>query len=161
MERFSAGAVTIGVEFRILTAELLATMGKQASPELGVLNDTGVSLHVFVKAADGDLERLRFDCFQDDPHYHYISWPKKANDHVFVDPTVHGDILTWALETIRARLPQMLEKAGVENAEQLVDRKKIEHILPLVTESAYRARFGADKDRITRGALADGQRLRA
>ena len=42
-----------------------------------------------------------------------------------------------------------------------MDRKRIEQILPLVTESAYRSRFNVDKDRITRGAMADGARLRA
>jgi hypothetical protein len=161
MEMFKAGDVTIGVEYRILTNELLQTMGRKTASELGDLNDTGVSLHVYAKAADGDLERLRFDCFKDDPHYHYISWSKKTNEHVFLDPHVHADTLVWALEVIRARLPQMLERAGVDNAEQIVDRRKVEDILPLVTESAYRARFNADKDRITKGALADGARLRA
>jgi hypothetical protein len=161
METFKAGAVTIGVEYRILTNELIATMGMKASSDLGQLDDTGVSLHVYAKGADGDLERLRFDCFKDDPHYHYISWAKKTNEHVFIDPHVHGDILAWALETIRARLPEMLERAGIENAEQVVDRKRLEQILPLVTESAYRSRLNVDKDRITRGAMADGARRRA
>src|SRR5665213_568962 len=71
-ERFTAGAVTIGVEFRVLTDALIAAMGKKAAPEIGSLDDAGVSIHVFVKAADGDLERLRFDCFRKEPHYHYI-----------------------------------------------------------------------------------------
>lgn len=155
MEMFSAGAVTIGVEFRILTDDLIAAWGTKADSEFGELNDAGVSLHVFVKAADGESERLRFDCFQEDPHYHYVSWPDKHNYQVFLDPTVVGDPLAWALGCIRARLPQMLEKAGLGNAAQLVDQKRLEEILPLVAASAYRARFQVDKTAITQGAMAD------
>jgi hypothetical protein len=159
MEIYEAGAVSIGVEFRVLTQELVAALGKAVSQELGRLDDVGVSLHVFVRAADGELERLRFDCFQDDPHYHYLSWSKQRNDHVFIDPTLHGDVLAWALNVIRTRLPQMLERTGIENAAALVDARRLEAILPRVTEAAYRARFHADRARVEQGALADGARL--
>jgi hypothetical protein len=161
METFKAGAITIGVEYRILTDALLAAMGRKASAELGSLDDTGVSLHVYAKAEDGDLERLRFDCFKNDPHYHYISWPQKRNDHVFFDPNLHGDLLAWSLDLIRTRLPQMLEKTGVADAAQIVDQRSLEEVLPLVTESAYRARYHANSETIAKGAIADGQRLRA
>lgn len=161
MVSFNAGAVTVGVEFRILTEELIAALGERPNPEYDGVNDLGVSIHVFVKAADGDLERIRFDCFEDDPHYHYVGWPEKKNDIVFIDPAVHDDVLAWALGTIQSRLPQMLEKAGIENAEELVDRRRIEKIMPLVTEAAYRARFHTNTDRITAGAINDAKLLRA
>lgn len=161
MERFGAGTVTIGVESRVLTEALVAAAGKKAAAEVGTLDDSGVSIHVFVKAADGDLERLRFDCFQNEPHYHYISWRRTYNDHVFVDPTVHTDFLAWALDMIRTRLAKMLEKADVENAAQIVDQKRLEEALPFVAAAAYRMRCHADKERITGRALADAARLRA
>jgi hypothetical protein len=157
-ERFSAAAVTIGVEPRILTEELVAASGKKPAPEVGKLDDGGVSIHIFVKASDGDRERLRFDCFRNEPHYHYISWRNSYNDHVFIDPTVHSDVLAWALNIIRTRLAQMLEKCDVENAAQYVDQKSLEVIMPLVAEAAYRGFCHVDKERVERAALAAARR---
>ncbi len=55
----------------------------------------------------------------------------------------------------------MLERAGVANTERLVEQKRINDILPLVAEAAYRAKYTSDKDSITRGTMAQGERLRA
>jgi hypothetical protein len=155
MEKFHAGAVTIGVEFRILTSELIAAWGEAANAKGEELNDAGVSLHVFVRAADGISERLRFDCFQEDPHYHYVSWADKHNYQVFLDPTVVGDPLEWALRCIRTRLTPMLVKAGVGEAAEVVDQQRIDAILPVVAAAAYRARFQVDRAAIAQGAMAD------
>ena len=70
LQKFTAGAISIGVEYRVLTDDIIKAMGLTAVEGMQNLNDSGVSLHVFAKAADGDLERLRFDCFEDDPHFH-------------------------------------------------------------------------------------------
>ena len=160
-EIFELGAISIGVEFRVLTDEIIAATGRKSSTELGSLNDSGVSLHVFAKTAEGNLERLRFDCFQEAPHYHYLSWSQRRNDHVFIDPTLHGDVLAWVLDLIRTRLVPMLRRTGIEDAERLLDQRELEERMPRLTEAAYRARFHADTQRISRGALADGARQRA
>ena len=154
-------ALSIGVEYRIITNELVETMGQKASAEIETLSDTGVSLHVYVKAADGNLERLRFDCFADAPHYHYLSWAERKNDHVFIDPALHHDVLAGVLDLIRTRLPHMLRKTGIENPEAMVDQRLLEATMPRVAEAAYRARFHADVKQIERGALADGALRRA
>ncbi len=153
--------LSFGVEYRILTNELVEAIGRKQSAELGPLNDTGVSLHVFVKAPDGELERLRFDCFADAPHYHYLSWSERRNDHVFIDPTIHGDVLAFVLDLMRTRLPAMLRRTGLENTDHLVDQQLLEVAMPRVAEAAYRARFHADAGKIAQSALADGARRRA
>lgn len=160
MEKFGAGPVTIGVEPRILTEELVAATGKKPAPEFGKLDDAGVSIHIFVRAPDGDRERLRFDCFKNEPHYHYISWRNTHNDHVFIDPTVHTDVVAWVLNLIRTRLSQMLEKSDFDNAAQYVDQKALNAVLPFVAQSAYRAVCNMDKKRAEpeRVALADARR---
>jgi hypothetical protein len=94
MQKFAAGAITIGVEFRLITDEIVGALGLSetaASNDYTNLNDNGVSIHVFAKAADGDLERLRFDCFQDDPHYHYFLSAGEIIDIIHMDPTIVGD----------------------------------------------------------------------
>jgi hypothetical protein len=116
-----AGAVKIGVEYRLLTDaiaaanEVIAAAGaslEAASVTSPVpLDDRGVSLHVF-SAGTAPQEYLRFDCFDEDPHYHYISWSAMSNEMLHLDPIADGDPLAWALERIRTRLPQMLARAG-------------------------------------------------
>jgi len=162
MQTFAAGAVTIGVEYRLLTDEIVGALGlteAAAANNYANLDDNGVSIHVFVEAADGDFERLRFDCFQEDPHYHYFTSGLQIVDIIHIDPNMTGDPLAWALDRIRSRLPQLLQRAGVENAAQLVEPNALERILPLVTEAAYRFRYGSDREDTRRSALEMARRM--
>jgi hypothetical protein len=159
-EYFEAGNVRIGVEYRVLTeavaaanrAALMGATGDEVG-KLEELDDCGVSLHVYGQSssngADGAwLEHLRFDCFQEEPHYHYVGWARRSNEVLHVDPVADGDALAWALDRIRSRLPQMFERAGVPQLAAMVDLRAIEAIMPRVTEAAFRARFHADKSSI-------------
>lgn len=110
---FDAGRVRIGVEYRLLNQAIAAASTVDAAgggDSAGAIqDDRGVSLHVCGMDEGGEpYEYLRFDCFDEDPHYHYISWREKRNEMVHVDPVADGDPLAWALERIRTRLPQML-----------------------------------------------------
>jgi hypothetical protein len=157
-----AGAVKIGVEYRLLTDaiaaanEVIAAAGatlEAASVSSPVpLDDRGVSLHVF-SAGDAPQEYLRFDCFDEDPHYHYISWRGMSNEMIHLDPIADGDPLAWALERIRTRLPQMLARAGAEEVAARLDPSEIERALPRVAEAAYRARYQSDTGTVMRDAL--------
>ena len=148
-ERFEAGAIRIGVEFRLLTdaivaaAEFEEASGATRGDTTG-LDDRGVALHVYATQDGEEREFLRFDCFQEDPHYHYVSWRDKMNDMIHLDPIADGDPLTWALERIRTRLPQMLERAGAADVAQLVDAGAIEAALPRVTRAAFKARYASE-----------------
>lgn len=163
-EYFDAGAVRFGVEYRLLDDAIAASSdvpeasGEDAGPER--FDDRGVSLHVFGCAQEGGemLEYLRFDCFDEDPHYHYVSWRDRANHMLHIDPVADGDPLTWALERIRTRLPQMLERAGAPELAARVDLRRIEAVLPHVSEAAWRARYHHDDDAVRRAALAAGER---
>ena len=162
MERHTIGALTIGVEYRVITEAVVAASGVAEGPiSVQGMNDKGVSLHVYVKGPDGDLERLRFDCFEDDPHYHYVCWSAPWHDVIFFDNVANGDLMVWALTCIRTRLPLMLARAGFPNANQVVDQGQLEAALPRVTEAAYRARFHSDSESVTEAALSIGKRRRA
>jgi hypothetical protein len=157
-EWFDAGALRIGVEYRLLNDAIAAASetpaaGGPDSADIESFDDRGVSLHVCVRDGDGFRERIRFDCFQEDPHYHYVSWQDRSNEMIHVDPVADGDSLHWALERIRTRLPQMLERAGVKDAGAKVDARRLEEVLPRVTEAAFRARFHADEDAVLADAL--------
>jgi hypothetical protein len=163
-EYFEAGVIRIGVEYRVLTdavaAAIRATLeGAQGADtgRLENLDDCGVSLHVFGRCDGAEYEYLRFDCFQEEPHYHYVGWSQKTNEVLQIDPVVEGDPLAWALDRIRTRLPQMLARAGAAEVARRVEPALLEEILPRVAEAAYRARYRTDQDRVRAASEARGQ----
>jgi hypothetical protein len=145
---FEAGPIAIGVEYRLLddaiaaAAEKQAAVGSAGSAAAAAtgLDDRGVSLHVCGVEGGERLEYLRFDCFQEDPHYHYVSWRARMNHMLHLDPVAEGDPLAWALERIRTRLREMLERAGAAELAARVDPRAIEALLPKLAEAASRAR---------------------
>jgi hypothetical protein len=109
-----SGPVRFLVEPRHLDDAAVAANNGE-SPDLGPLayfDDFGPSLHVF-SVADG-LEYLRFDCFDNKPHYHYARHSADENITVRIDQFAEGSPLDWALRTVRTRLPEMLEYAGAD-----------------------------------------------
>jgi hypothetical protein len=130
--RVPAGAVTFGVEYRALDPESLrATYAdnpaylaelEARSPE-GGFTDEGVSIHVW--GTDDGHEYLRFDVFADEPHYHYVhntgASGDVVNNVIDFDAVASGDMLAWALECLRTRLPEMLRAAGGDAVASAVD----------------------------------------
>ena len=149
-EWFDAGAIRLGVEYRLLndaiaaSAALIPASGDDPGAE--TFDDRGVSIHVVGIDGDDALEYLRFDCFDEDPHYHYVCWGEKSNEIAHIDPVAEGDPLSWALDRIRMRLPAMLVRAGAQHIADRLEPERIERILPRVAEAAYRARYHHDAD---------------
>lgn len=117
----AAGPITFVVESRRLTAEAInANAAERGRPDQSYdvgIDDGGACVHVLGTA--NRLEHLRFDCFDNEPHYHYIRNDEQANVVVRLDNIAEGDAHRWTLERLRTRLPQMLEHAGAgELAEQ-------------------------------------------
>jgi hypothetical protein len=158
-EFIEAGPITIGVEYRLLNAEIArAAFGKRYVEQHNDSNaparhDRGVTLHVYSNESGKRTEHLRFDCFDEDPHYHYIDWKRTVNELVAIFPSVHGDPLSWALDHIQTRLAQMLVRANVPEVAERIDRDALEAALPVVAEAAYRARFHSDEEQVQRDAL--------
>jgi len=160
-EYFEAGVVAFGVEYRLLNdaiAAASAVVDAGGTDSAGTLDDRGVSIHVFAEVGGDRQEVLRFDCFQEDPHYHYVSWSARSNEMLHIDPVADGDPLAWALERIRTRLPQMLERAGAAEAAATVDLRRVDAVLPRVAEAAFRARYHHDDAATLQGALAATER---
>lgn len=154
---FDAGVVQVGVEYRLLddaiTAASAIEQATGSAPGVEEVEDCGVSLHVFGKSGGEAREYLRFDCFDEDPHYHYIDWESRSNHMVHIDRDADGDPLAWSIERIRTRLAQMLERAGAGEWLSQLDPAKVEAILPAVEKEAQRARIHHDPETIRRAAL--------
>ena len=149
---FEAGPVTIGVEYRLLNEEILARVyGAERAAEIvasrfgnpdaesGHAIDSGVSIHVFDR--ETGAEHLRFDNLDRNKHYHYL---RADGRHVVVwyDDVANGDLVTWALASLRDRAGQMLELAGAAELAGRIDRDAVAGALAEV-EAAARAQTAA------------------
>jgi len=144
-----AGALRFGVEWRLLDdAELAANYEGadmeeiQAALDGAAVQDNGVSIHV-ESSSDGH-ECLRFDCFENAPHYHYIDRSGEKQTIVEFDPVAMGDMLAWALAQLRTGLAPMLEHAGGGDLVGALDRARIESALSDVEALALRAKAALD-----------------
>jgi hypothetical protein len=135
---YPAGAVTIGVEFRQVDVETLkAGFGEElVAAENPTIDDAGVSLHVL--GAQDKKEYLRFDCFDNDAHYHYIEWGVRQTIVPF-DQAAGGDMLTWALDAIANRLDAMLRFAGADDLAVALDMDVVRKVLTDVAQVAREA----------------------
>ncbi|MGH0033892.1 MAG: DUF7700 domain-containing protein [Myxococcota bacterium] len=139
-----AGAIRIGVEYRLLDeAELEANYEGEAMDEIqealdgAAVQDNGVSLHV-IGVEDGH-EYLRFDLFEQEPHYHYIDRSGESQTIIDFDRVAHGPMLPWALGQLRERLVPMLEHAGGGALVPRIDADRVAESLVEVEKLAREA----------------------
>jgi len=106
-----AGAVQLVVESRVLTNDIIQDTFEGAVAADVPFDDFGATLHV-CGTADG-LEHLRFDCFEHEPHYHYIDQGAVTNTVVRLDELAVGDPVEFSLACVEHHLPDMLRHCGV------------------------------------------------
>ena len=117
----------------------------------------GVSLHVY-GVRDGEaLEHLRFDCFDEDPHYHYISWTGPVERDA--PPRPHRRTATrssgrWS--GCAPACPRCWRTPGAADIAAELDQRSVDAVLPRVTEAAYRSRYHHDDNAILADALKPG-----
>ena len=122
---FEAGNIRFGLEMR-----------KQAG------GDGGLAIHVLADLAGTpglvfteDTELLAFDCFREDPHYHY--GPRNKNHRIFFDKTLIPDTLGWTLEQFKSKkLAAMIERAGYPGVAADLDQHLIDSIMPEMEKRA-------------------------
>jgi hypothetical protein len=139
---FPAGAVTLALELRVLdeavvteafSEDFRATAGLAEFDDLGALNDGGPSVHVYDATTDDEL--IRFDCFDQHPHYHYI-FPGDHHMNVAFDTAAHGDMLPWVLSRLRSgRLGTMLENTAVPTLGSQIEQGKIDAAVEQIEEA--------------------------
>ena len=102
---FNGGAVDITLEYREL------------------MPDQGLCVQVFGKAEGQDTEILRFDCFDQMPHYHY--GPANHNIRLNMDKTTVGNPFGWTLDNLRTKLPAMIQRAGYDDLAAAVEANPV------------------------------------
>jgi hypothetical protein len=72
--------------------------------------DGGPTMRVLGPVDGKNVELLRFDMFRISPHYHYA--PGGVNLRYSLDPVLLGDGISWVMDVISHKLPELLAKAG-------------------------------------------------
>jgi hypothetical protein len=142
--RVPAGAVTFGVEYRHLDEDtVMRFYGPDSREKFGnvrpagmaeVVEEDGLSLHVFDAATGAEV--LRFDCFEDAPHYHLLDAAASRNVVVEHDAATDGALLDWALLRLRDGLPELLVSAGAPSLARRLDPAAVAEALDTVAQVA-------------------------
>ena len=91
------------------------------------LSDQGVGINAWAEIEGEQVEVLRFDCFDHEPHYHY--GPENRDERLMLDKTTEGDSLDWALRQLRERLPDMVRRAGYDGLADEIERSDLTETL--------------------------------
>jgi hypothetical protein len=142
------GRLSIGVEYRVVDQAALRETYKDDPAHLAELEREspaggffaeGLSLHVVL---DGH-EYLRFDLFDDPPHYHYVHPVNATGEHqnhvVEYDAVANGPMLDWALDRLRTRLPEMLASAVAPADATSLDQAQVADLLNRAATTAKAA----------------------
>jgi hypothetical protein len=130
--RVPAGVVTFGLEMRQLTPSIVSQFYEEPADALevqglieqaGALEDGGLSIHVC--DTDDGLEYLRFDCFRNAPHYHYLHPHEEWQVVHEIDPVAVGDPFEWIIGRINTRLAEMLVESGAAGIASSLDASTI------------------------------------
>ena len=78
-----------------------------------LMPDQGLCIQVYSEIEGKDTEILRFDCFDQDPHYHY--GPENHNIRLHLDKTTAGNPVGWTMDNIRNKLPLMVRRSGYDS----------------------------------------------
>jgi hypothetical protein len=106
--RIACEPICFALQYRYLDGGAPHTQG--AGGRGGTHADQGVCIQVVGRVDGKETELLRFDCFDNHPHYHYA--PARDNVRIMLDTTVCGNPIRWTVSQLRHKLPAMLERAG-------------------------------------------------
>ncbi len=113
-----------------------------------IMPDQGLCIQVASEIDGQDVEILRFDCFDQDPHYHY--GPQKKNERLHLDKTTAGNPIGWTLTQLRTRLPAMVRRAGYDDlADRLDDSQQASVVATKLDDVESTARKMAREQRRT------------
>src|SRR5688500_1781825 len=74
-------------------------------------SDRGPTLEVYANRPDGWKEVLKFDCFQNGPHWHRCH-PEGADDRLQLEPAGIGAGIDFATKQLRENFRPLMEEQG-------------------------------------------------
>jgi predicted DNA-binding ribbon-helix-helix protein len=112
--------------------------------------DRGPSLRVYGDVEDKPVQLLRFDCFEQDPHFHYD--PDGKNNLLRMDKANVSDPIAWSMDYLRGNVASLVRVAGYSNLADEVDEAALAAALPTV-EKALRDSIPAEMPAMAASSL--------
>jgi predicted DNA-binding ribbon-helix-helix protein len=103
--------------------------------------DRGPSLRIYGDVEGKPVQLLRFDCFENEPHFHYD--PDGKNNQLRMDKTKVSDPIAWSMDYLRGNFTSLVRIAGYSALAEQLDEGELTAALPTV-EKALRDTIPAD-----------------
>jgi hypothetical protein len=112
--------------------------------------DRGPSLRVYGDVEGKPVQLLRFDCFEQAPHFHYD--PEGKNNQLRMDKTRVSDPIAWTMDYLRGNVASLVRIAGYGALADQLDEGVLTAALPTI-EKALRDSIPADMPGLEAGGL--------
>jgi hypothetical protein len=113
-------------------------------------NDRGPSLRIYGDVEGKPVQLLRFDCFEQRPHFHYD--PEGKNNQLRMDKTKVTDPIAWSMDYLRGNVASLVRIAGYGELAAQLDEGALTAALPTV-EKALRDSIPAALPRLEASGL--------
>jgi hypothetical protein len=95
--------------------------------------DRGPSLQILGEVAGQPVQLLRFDCFEQEPHFHYD--PTGKNNRIFLNKTRVTDPIAWSMDYLRGNFTSLVRIAGYGQVAERLDEAALAAALPGVEQA--------------------------
>jgi len=98
-----------------------------------VNTDRGPSLRIYGDVEGKPVQLLRFDCFEQEPHFHYD--PDGTNTQLRMDKTNVSDPIAWSMDYLRGNVTSLVRIAGYKALAEQLDEAVLTAALPTVDKA--------------------------
>ena len=95
--------------------------------------DRGPSLRIYGDVEGKPVQLLRFDCFENQPHFHYD--PEGKNNQLRMDKAHVSDPIAWSMDYLRGNFASQIRIAGYGKLADRLDEAALAGILPGVEKA--------------------------
>src|SRR5712692_10566278 len=90
--------------------------------------DRGPSLQVLGDVDGKSVQLLRFDCFENEPHFHYD--PEGKNNRIFLNKARVSDPIAWSMDYLQGNFTSLVRIAGYGRLADRLDEAALTAALP-------------------------------
>ncbi len=95
--------------------------------------DRGPSLQILGDVDGQPVQLLRFDCFEQEPHFHYD--PQGKNNRIFLNTPRVADSIAWSMDYLRGHMSSLVRIAGYARLADRLDDSALDAALPGVEKA--------------------------
>jgi len=95
--------------------------------------DRGPSLRIYGDVEGKPVQLLRFDCFENEPHFHYD--PDGKNNQLRMDKTKVSDPIAWSMDYLRGNFTSLVRIAGYSALAEQLDEGALTAALPTIEKA--------------------------